>query len=633
MEKTLEQILADFDTTKANVASIKSRIEEKNKAMTDNNIASRLDSVISSIKNCNQMINNINLALSNPMVSETEKKELNVKKAEWEKALEMANKTLTELKELQIQYNPSYNDMINLQQAEQQKQETIKLFMGDPQINDYLSKQFQFEYKQKIESYENSIRKTSQKYNDLASLLTSDEFKPECDSLKSAYNVVKLTRATTPGVVAARDSASAYTTYARAIEDLKNKLQSKGIDIVLFQDPDDLRQSIEENDRQLAETTASLTEIDNNKTRLDDLVRKATLPEDLPEVKEYKDALTEYKGIFEKLKNAGYIDENVVTRLKNPGSDVSKSYETYKTANKAVREAMLAYQAEPSDENKTKLKEKIAEYDTISTKLEAESEMKRDAWNRYYLEQIVSIAKENETDIDPIFLDDTAINRIQQIEKEKFGASKKTEPLKTSINELMEDQKHILDGKDATNFENHLTNYSTNYNGLATALKIEPAQLASIIKAAAMKKISKIGNFFRKINIFKGKKEETKDTPKIEYLASVTDEDKAKAKACYDRFKRANDAKTNKEKPLLTDDERNELNTLKAQAASKSELEAKKLQLEQDKSRLEAARSALPTVATGSKIKDAEDIIFVSGKGDIIGAVRKELENMDREDR
>lgn len=83
-----------------------------------------------------------------------------------------------------------------------------------------------------------------------------------------------------------------------------------------------------------------------------------------------KECTTKEDEAFKKL-TSKYVSNTVYPDLKKPESEASKALDGYKAAELAVREAMLAYQNDPSKENKQKLEAAMAEYNRLAEAFKA----------------------------------------------------------------------------------------------------------------------------------------------------------------------------------------------------------------------------------------------------------------------
>lgn len=155
---------------------------------------------------------------------------------------------------------------------------------------------------------------------------------------------------------------------------------------------------------------------------------------------------------FNKL-TSKYVSNTVYPDLKKPESDANKALEGYKVAELAVREAMLAYQNDPSKENKTKLEAAMAEYnrlaeafkETLKASVGGKGELPSTEAIHNYLLHVLN--KERPTD--KAYNIKSAQNRLALLERQYAKTSKSdlVEDLKETSGNLDEILPMMLSGK------------------------------------------------------------------------------------------------------------------------------------------------------------------------------------------
>lgn len=697
MAKTLEEVMADFASTKADVKRIKSEHTEKRKKMSSEKIKSRLTKATKDRENAQKTYEQLEALVNSPALDAADKAKYGVQRDDAKQALDEAKRVEQELLDKKAEYEITTADMAGLQRAEQKMQDVVDFFVSNPEINEYLQSKLKYEYKQKIEKYNGLIQESNDRFDNVSTALQSPDLQGEVEEMKRAYEEYQRVQSATPSTISIKSIRMAAEAYEKAIENLNKKLYDKGVlsgveltqadydsigtgifelpskaeeatrigkqktemearrDKILVElegkkvistgfatIPQDLQAKIvannteiAANDQALQQAEDELNAIVDHESRLEELHKKIS-GEGTQDKAVYDAARRRYINAAVKLMNAGYIDKNIIPDLKDPNSEISKKYETYKTANKEFRQAMLEYQANPSDENKKKLQEKINAYKNISAELESDTTMKPDAWNRYYLEQIKREAEKNGTDIDPIFLEDTAMNRAIDVQNQykRAEGTKENDAFLDSVEILSKDQESILNGDEVKDFEKHLDTHKSAVKGLADYLKINVSEISTIMKQQVMKKISRIGNFFRKLF----KRDNAQRTPTIKYKSGFDPDGKdfadvGEARVAYAKYKDAEKAYKSYQKAQLTDKEQQELKDLEEEAKKKSEvaekvkdLRDKKKQLNNEKAVLDHQVASLPPVTTAPEISDASDIMHTKGTAGIVGEARKNIE-------
>ena len=695
MAKTIEEVMADFASTKATVKSIKSEHTEKRKKMSSEKIKSRLSKATKDREKAQKTYEQLEALVNSPALDAADKDKYGAQRDEAKRVLDEAKRVEQELLDKKAEYEVTTADMENLQRAEQKVQDTMQFFVSNPEINDYLQSKFAYEYKAKIDKYDTMVKESNKKFDDISTALQSPELQSEVEEMKKTYAELERVRSAKPIDVKAIIAAS--TAYDKAIGGLDAKIATMGLsnDVTLSAAdyeaigsgsfelpskaeeaarigvlkaemesrrdkvlaeleakkvvstgaatiPQDLQDKITANnneitanDQALQQAEDELNAIVDHESRLEELHKKIS-GEGTQDKAVYDAARRRYINAAVKLMNAGYIDKNVIPDLKDPNSEISKKYETYKTANKEFRQAMLEYQANPSDENKKKLQEKINAYKNISAELESDTTMKPDAWNRYYLEQIKREAEKNGTDIDPIFLEDTAMNRAIDVQNQykRAEGTKENDAFLDSVEILSKDQESILNGDEVKDFEKHLDTHKSAVKGLADYLKINVSEISTIMKQQVMKKVSRIGNFFRKLF----KRDNAQRTPTIKYKSGFDPDGKDRAdveeaRVAYEKYHDAEKAYRSYQKSQLTDKEQQELKDLEEEAKKKSEvaekvkdLRDKRKELNNRKAVLDHQVASLPPVTTAPEISDASDIMHTKGTAGIVGEARRNIE-------
>lgn len=478
MAKNLEQVMADFARTKANVKTISDEHKAKRASMKNEKIISELSQATSARQSLEEQYNQLETLINNPLLATADRPNYETQRDSMKQALDAVKMREEALLAKKEAYTISDSDTAKLQTAQQEMQDVIDFFVGNPEINDYLQSKFKYEYGQKIQKYDDMLQESNKKYNDLASALQSPEFASEVDALKTAYAEVKRVQTATPGTIDATTMKKVWSDYNTKMTNLSTKLSTKGVfaDISLMQDdynsiaegnyvipskareekrindektalvakrdrilahveaakvqpttaaptiPQDLQDKITQNATNMAANQTELTQaqtelqnIANNDARLQAL--RTQQGNVATEKAELDAAERGHSSAIAALKREGFISKAVIPELNDANSDISKKYETYKKANEAVRKAMLEYQGEPTDAKKAEILAKAAAYKTVSDELKALSGMGPEAWNKYFMREL-EVKSNNGEIIDPVFFDDTAMRRYDIIGQE-----------------------------------------------------------------------------------------------------------------------------------------------------------------------------------------------------------------------
>lgn len=511
MAKNLEQIMADFTSTKAKVKTISDEHKARRASMRSEKIESELKAAKVARETLENQFNNLEALIQNPALSAQDKRSYTQQRDAIKGTLDLAIQQEQDLLAKKQAYTISDRDTAKLQDAQQSMQDVVDFFVGNPEINDYLQSKFRYEYGQKIQKYDDMLQESNQKYNDLASALQSPEFASEVDALKSAYTELKAVQAATPGTIDPSTMAKVWKDYSVATNNLNAKIsRTKAFaDIVLMPDDfneisegnyvipskareekriNDAKQAlVEKRDRILAHVEAAKiqtttaapvipqnlqdkitqntsnmasnqTELNQAQTQLQNIANNDARLQALrtqqgnvsTEKAELDAAERGHASAIATLKREGFISKAVIPELNDANSPISQKYEAYKKANGEVRKAMLEYQGEPTDAKKAEILAKVATYKTVSDDLERATGMGAEAWNKYFMREL-EVKSNNGEIIDPVFFEDTAMRRydiIGQENKPQQGDQKNAYiNFGDSIDEMLRLQNKILNGQ------------------------------------------------------------------------------------------------------------------------------------------------------------------------------------------
>ena len=404
-----------------------------------------------------------------------------------------------------------------------------------------------------------------------------------------------------------------------------------------------LEEAIKQQESNSEDLGKKLEVISNNKARLNELMQKATLPEDI--VKAEKQAEADYEKALKKSGDKGIVSKDIVPDLNNPDSDIAKKYMEFKKADLKIRKAFLDCQTTDSSSDKA-LKDKkealkiaISDYYNISSELKTLTGFDTNAWHQYLMRELNDKILNGET-IDEAYNGELIKARISRLGKDfkVLRVDNTLEDVNDIVEAMQNKQEKILSGTAGTLSWNNINKDIDNYHD-------EMKNIFQLLQDTGAKGIEKIGDLFsrikssiiRRAGFFAKLFGRTYSDPEQATFVVSSEEDVRKlekeVKDAREAYKKAIDNREKKLNEQISEDERKELEglieidgkeeeytsskdsidkNLTEMRTKKTELEGKRDELNEDKNNLEA-----------SVIKNPEEIGHGEAKKLVTKTIRK----------